>query len=791
LRKYENIIKQQLLDYTLYAHQVYRPEYASYDIYGTTDLWYLLLFVNNMTRPDEFNKTKIKVFNPAYMDLLNNIIEKEKASLLSKDTPIIVDRNILKDLNQPSKRILSSLYDTQIKPLPIPTRTVNLNTIADFSTGFVQDYISIYRNKLLKRDYLIADDVGASVSLTGSSLINDFKLDYDNTEGFPADWKNKFRQEFEGLIYIDNSGEYEIKPVMIGSAKVWLNDEEILSASSTNFTVTENLFESSSGNSDFKLGTTDGWNVIDGELVDDNGTPALHKSYVDTDNGSNIASVNLDLAYVHSYKEMVLTTRYKSINNNNVLFAGATAEVTYTNGLVETFANNPSYDYFNNNGNYIDAMLLLTLHKNLTLQSIVVNFPVDKVPYYNEKLNGEIFISSLKVQQLLYVTKKVDLDDGKWYKIKVDYDMINQPASYFKMLWMKPSEDKFSRIPDNIFACIPDATVNSTEQTHCAINNFYNYDETNFFTSNIGESNDFNLSDLNPDPRYVPLNTNYTLRQESSFTITANRKYKIEANIDDEVKVYKDSILWFNKPSGTAEVEETLNDSPVNTKVNLEVVYKHISGNENAYYRMKMYPDEYNNPVWATFSSKASSKVGGLTAPWSSNSNNVNMNTYAQGIAKYYYHENVNLDDYRIKLLLNTDDIIHPGNIGIMFRIQGEDEYYLYTLKRDNLSVGTQKSLISGLYKISPLYSEMDLVSDGMYKIKAKLLATTEQKYVADESNYVYIVLTQDTIRIYNQINQRPMIEYTDTDAPLMTGGFGFFVFNQDSVNFSDIEVSY
>jgi hypothetical protein len=126
-----------------------------------------------------------------------------------------------------------------------------------------------------------------------------------------------------------------------------------------------------------------------------------------------------------------------------------------------------------------------------------------------------------------------------------------------------------------------------------------------------------------------------------------------------------------------------------------------------------------------------------------------------------------------------------------MFRIQEEDEYYLYVIKRDGQIEGTQKTILSGLYKVSPRYSEVNITSDGMFKIRAKLLATTSQKYINKESNYIFIMAYYDTIRIFDQINGRPIIEYKDLDNPYLDGRFGFQSFRQGDVSFNDIEVLY
>jgi hypothetical protein len=116
LRKYENIIRAYSTDYTIETEHLLRPEYVSYELYNSTDLWYILLFLNNMRRPDEFNKRQIKILDPMYLHIINDIYEKE-TTLGNIEKPIEIKRVLIKDLNQPSKRILSSLYDKKMKPV--------------------------------------------------------------------------------------------------------------------------------------------------------------------------------------------------------------------------------------------------------------------------------------------------------------------------------------------------------------------------------------------------------------------------------------------------------------------------------------------------------------------------------------------------------------------------------------------------------------------------------------------------------------------------------------------------
>lgn len=56
---------------------MYRPDYVSYDYYGTTDLWYLIMRVNNVYSIIKFNMNTIIV--PNY-DIVTSILAKSKAS---------------------------------------------------------------------------------------------------------------------------------------------------------------------------------------------------------------------------------------------------------------------------------------------------------------------------------------------------------------------------------------------------------------------------------------------------------------------------------------------------------------------------------------------------------------------------------------------------------------------------------------------------------------------------------------------------------------------------------------
>jgi hypothetical protein len=108
LRKYENIIKANLMDYKISENRFYRPEYVSYDLYGTTDLWYLILFCNDLRSPMELNFTDIKVPNSIYtLEIINKLKTIDNITS-SHDNPIYIHRSLLKDLNSSSDKVIDT-----------------------------------------------------------------------------------------------------------------------------------------------------------------------------------------------------------------------------------------------------------------------------------------------------------------------------------------------------------------------------------------------------------------------------------------------------------------------------------------------------------------------------------------------------------------------------------------------------------------------------------------------------------------------------------------------------------
>lgn len=87
-QKYRSLILLNSFELTLDTEQMYnaykwKPKLLSYRLYNTTDLWHLLLWLNDMTSVTQFNKRSFIVFDPDAMPIMNQIIELESNAMLA------------------------------------------------------------------------------------------------------------------------------------------------------------------------------------------------------------------------------------------------------------------------------------------------------------------------------------------------------------------------------------------------------------------------------------------------------------------------------------------------------------------------------------------------------------------------------------------------------------------------------------------------------------------------------------------------------------------------------------
>lgn len=85
LDRYMDYILKYCRAYTMtdieYVRYRYQPKLFCYDTYGTTELWSLLLKINNWVSVSEFNSKTLKVFNSDINTVLNEIFILESENI--------------------------------------------------------------------------------------------------------------------------------------------------------------------------------------------------------------------------------------------------------------------------------------------------------------------------------------------------------------------------------------------------------------------------------------------------------------------------------------------------------------------------------------------------------------------------------------------------------------------------------------------------------------------------------------------------------------------------------------
>lgn len=93
LTRYMDYIKETLVEYTFTDEEFltyqYKPKMFCYHVYGTMELWSLLLRVNNMISIMDFKEKTIKIFNSQVIfELLNEIMNLEREDMESNNLEI-------------------------------------------------------------------------------------------------------------------------------------------------------------------------------------------------------------------------------------------------------------------------------------------------------------------------------------------------------------------------------------------------------------------------------------------------------------------------------------------------------------------------------------------------------------------------------------------------------------------------------------------------------------------------------------------------------------------------------
>lgn len=272
LRKYEQLIRANCVEVDFEREWLYRPEYCSYDCYGTTDLWYLIMFVNNIDYVNNFNFIGHSILVPTqdFINVFKSIITKETRMLKTLDEPIRIYKHILKSLDSPSKQVLPSNFDDEMDGLShlkeyidISDKYLHEGNFQSYTDGII---CGVLRTEFFEidngRQFKYKDD---TYDARFDKVDNYIDLLYNTPYRMIRDDDNEIMIHKTGNIRVHHTGTYKFKIVSIGKFYMIIDEKHILNYDrdlhglDTHYV--KNVIEEYSNNADFKRRNLDFYNV--------------------------------------------------------------------------------------------------------------------------------------------------------------------------------------------------------------------------------------------------------------------------------------------------------------------------------------------------------------------------------------------------------------------------------------------------------------------------------------------------------------------------------------------------
>lgn len=213
-----NELKDKSIDVELdnqeYIKYKYKPRLLSYDIYGTTDLYFIILLLNGVNNEKDFNFKIIKLIRPMNLDILNTILNAEKKYLIIANRPDIPasepedeDINITAIPEAPeidsANTILNNVRDdlNEIKKLIYEAITEDDDIIEVIDNEMVMFKLDIILTKVESLEYdIITEKTQKQIDNIKQDIINIILV------------MNKIDEDFE--YFMDNILEV-VKPVVM------------------------------------------------------------------------------------------------------------------------------------------------------------------------------------------------------------------------------------------------------------------------------------------------------------------------------------------------------------------------------------------------------------------------------------------------------------------------------------------------------------------------------------------------------------------------------------------------
>ena len=506
LKKYENIFKNNLRIYKINKDHFYRPEYVSYELYNTTDLWYLLLFVNDMASPMDFTKEVINIFDMEMIEVLNNLLREENKLLDSHKEPIPLTKHYLKYLSEPSLNVFpTSLNDT----IPPTDKVINTDETESLTSKTFTKF-----TRTIRKNYSLDENNNLRPNGDNGHL-NVFLENYICMPSTSV--TETYRNKMKVKVYLEAGKNYKLAKMYNGTADFYLSgnglDRTISLIPSNRSTIHWNepymsydIREANILNNNMHK---ENWILKNGEYSDASISfiPALGQ-YVLTYNPNDnykyteeppvmVLPLNEhDNASKLNQNEFIEVTMIYSANfdNNNYDFAPFNIYVEYTDESTATYELDEKFkSVFNTNGQFgIIKRMIPNLKKNIKTISISLK--------ENKLSNGEFMYKFLKcfitgAKSSLILEDLPEITKSGFYDL--EYIYLYQPEEeglYFEPIIYDADTDLNNPVDVKEYQVTNIGYDIDGTKSNIRINKSYNYNANSDQIVDI-YPNDFNLSE--------------------------------------------------------------------------------------------------------------------------------------------------------------------------------------------------------------------------------------------------------------------------------------------------------
>lgn len=213
LKKYEHLLRTQAKFYTLDDSYKYKPEYVSNNLYGSPDLWYLILFLNGVTCHAQFDNTNVIAIPPENISVLIELYNMEKENINDYSNPKIIsgEDHLISSLASQSKQLFSQ---------PIKRISAELPSIdTDIEYSYYEDQIYNINHRYLYR--------GALYEETNKKIEELIPI----KQGI----NTVYSKRYKGKFYNDRSHYMNLKPLALGKTIINVNGNNYLCNNDPNY----------------------------------------------------------------------------------------------------------------------------------------------------------------------------------------------------------------------------------------------------------------------------------------------------------------------------------------------------------------------------------------------------------------------------------------------------------------------------------------------------------------------------------------------------------------------------